>query len=96
LGSRVARGENLRCKVKVKNFQKTLVNATAITLTITDPDETAVKNVTLIEITHEDLGLYYYDYTPDIAAVTGTYTALWDVTYSGLHRKSRGYFIVTK
>ena len=95
MGSRVAIGENLRCKVEIRNFSKSLVNATAITLTITNPTGTTVETRTLIDIVHEGLGLYYWDYTPAAAAVTGTYTALWDVTYSGLHRKSRGYFIVT-
>lgn len=95
MGSRVAREENLRCKVTVRNFAKVLVNATTITLTITDKNGSIVATKTLLEITHEGTGLYFYDYTPDADAVTGTHTALWDVTYSGLHRRARGYFIVT-
>ena len=95
MGSRVAIGENIRCCVTVRNFAKVLVNATSITLTITDKNDATVETKTLIEITHEGVGLYFYDYTPAVEAVTGSCTALWDVTYSGLHRKARGYFIVT-
>ena len=96
MGARVAREENLRCKVEVRNFSKAPVNAAAITLTITDKNGTTVASKTLVEITHAGTGLYFYDYTPASDAVTGTYTALWDVTYSGLHRRTRGYFIVTE
>jgi uncharacterized protein YfaS (alpha-2-macroglobulin family) len=96
LGAKVAIGENLRCKVEVRNFVKALVNAAVLSLTITDPVGTVVASKTLVEITHASLGLYFYDYTPAAAAVTGTYTALWDATYTGLHRRSRGYFIVTE
>ncbi|MCJ7768098.1 hypothetical protein MUP79_06885 [Candidatus Bathyarchaeota archaeon] len=100
MGAKVRRGESLRCKVKVRNFSKALVNAAAITLTITDPDGTVVATKTLVEISWESLGIYFYDYTPAIAAppiaaaVAGTYTAEWNVTYSGLHRISRGFFSV--
>jgi len=96
LGSRVAREENLRCKVKVRNFLKVLVNATDITLLITTPAGATAASKTMADITHESLGIYYYDFTPTATAPTGTYTALWEVTYSTLVRRSRGYFIVTE
>ncbi len=98
MGARCAIGENRRWKGEIRNFAKALVNATAITLTITNPSGTVVATKTMADVpgvTWESLGVYYYDYTPAAAAVEGTYTALWDVTYSGLHRITRGYFIVT-
>jgi hypothetical protein len=96
LGSRVARGENLRCKVKVRNYAKVLVDATDITLVITDPKDAIVASKAMVDITQESTGIYYYDYTPGATVETGTYTALWDVTYAAKHRRSRGYFIVTE
>jgi hypothetical protein len=100
MGAKVRRGENLRLKIKVRNFSKVLVNATAILLTITDKNGAVVATKTMVEIVHESLGIYYYSYKPAVAAppieaaVAGTYTAEWDVTYSGEHRIAQGYFEV--
>jgi hypothetical protein len=96
LGDKVAIGENLRCKVEVRNFAKALANAADITLVITNPAGTKVADIVFAGITHESLGVYYYSYKPAAAAIKGTYTALWDVTLSGEHRRSRGYFVVTE
>ena len=96
MGARVARGENIRCCVEVRDFFKALANASAIDLIITDPDGNIVESKTLVDVTHAGLGLYFYSYKPTIDAVTGTYTVFWDVTYSAEHRKSRAYIIVTE
>ena len=94
MGAKVARGENLRCGVKIRNFSKVLVNATAIDLTISDKNGVTIVTKTLLDIVQLGTGLYAYDYTPASDALLGTNCALWDVTYSTLHRKARGYFTV--
>jgi uncharacterized protein YfaS (alpha-2-macroglobulin family) len=97
LGEKVAIGENVRCYAEVRAFvTKALTNAAAITLEIINPAGTVVETKTMVDITHESLGVYYYSYKPAVGSATGTYTAFWDVTVAGEHRKPRGYFIVTE
>jgi uncharacterized protein YfaS (alpha-2-macroglobulin family) len=88
----------LKCRIRDfedENGKKELVNATAITLTII-PKTGAPIEKTMVDITHQSLGLYYYDYTPESDAVLGTYGVDWDVEVSGIHRKKMGYIIVTR
>lgn len=71
-------GDTLRFKADLTDGSGTLINATAVTLTITLPDGTTTSPV--VGTTPSTTGKYYYDYSP---LQLGRYLGHWQFTVAG-------------
>ncbi len=72
-------GETVVCSVEVKNTAGVLVDpATSMTTTITSPQKTIV--VSAQNMSKDSTGKYHYDYTSEVTAPDGKYTAAYKAT----------------
>lgn len=72
-----AYGSTVRLSMEVRNTAGTLVNPSAITVTIQLPDATTAGPFTTPAVVNDGTGLYHYDYTPTQA---GRHIARWVTT----------------
>lgn len=72
-----AYGSTVRLSMEVRNTAGTLVNPSAITVTIQLPDATTAGPFTTPAVVNDGTGLYHYDYTPTEA---GRHIARWVTT----------------
>jgi uncharacterized protein YfaS (alpha-2-macroglobulin family) len=90
------RGETLIFTVRVySDAAKTvLANATSVTFTLTDPDDTILVNG--LAATNASTGVYTYTYTLPALAEYGLYTIKWLVNTTGSSTIDYSHFIVEK
>lgn len=67
-------GDVYPASVNITDISGAAANSTAMTLTITLPDQTTVIQTSAAGLTNTTVGTYYYDYTTTLA---GKHTVLW-------------------
>ena len=93
-------GTTIRLTTEDKDFDRTLIDPTALALVITDSAGTEKKSVTLTadeikQAVDDDsvpiVGSYYYDYVSDTVTAKETYRARWTATI-GADPEIRDYY----
>jgi hypothetical protein len=57
-------GDTVRLKCHFKAFDGQLIDPTDVKLTIYKSDETVIEQIHLDDTNKENVGVYFYDYTP--------------------------------
>lgn len=88
------REDTVELRINVKDKDGNLVDPSALTLYIYNPSETLKSTVVISSLTHESLGVYYYNYSIPSDAIYGDWRYVFEYVYNILTNKNNEYFAV--